>query len=83
MWQKWRIFRQVTKIITDEKLMQMKIIADKVYTNKVAQFSHDMQKNNFIAELINSFSRWSCHTLFGITLGMSRHAWPYPLEMIE
>ena len=24
--------------------MQMKIIADKVFTNKVAQFSHDMQK---------------------------------------
>ena len=29
--------------------MQMKIIADKVFTNKVAQFSHDMQKNSFIA----------------------------------
>ena len=63
--------------------MQMKIIADKVFTNKVAQFSQDMQKNSFIAELINSFSRWSWHTLFGITFGMSRHAWPYSLEMTE
>ena len=32
---KWRIFRQVTKIISDEKLMPTKIITDKVITDKV------------------------------------------------
>ena len=35
---KWRIFRKVTKIITDEKLMLAKIITDKVFTDKVSLF---------------------------------------------
>ena len=32
---KWRIFCQVTKVITNEKLMSTKIVTDKVFTNKV------------------------------------------------
>ena len=35
---KWRNFRKVTKIITDEKLMLAKIITDKVFTDKVSLF---------------------------------------------
>ena len=32
---KWQIYRQVTKIITDEKVMLMKNITDKIRTDKV------------------------------------------------
>ena len=43
----WRIFRQVTKIITAEKLMPTKFITDKVFADKVYNIVKNWKQTTF------------------------------------